>query len=101
MGYIIGQAWLALGPFATPIACDGSPTALLTNHIGPQESLACQFPADGDPVEGYVPGDPFSPDPATASTSSYHASAPVDEDENPIWRPFQDATPTNADLDFD
>ncbi len=100
-GYIVGNSWLALGPFATPVACDGDETQLLTNHIGPDETLQCQFPADGDPVEGYEPGDPLFPDPDLASTFGYHPDAPTDDDGNPIWRPYQDATPTDADLDFD
>jgi len=100
-GYIIGGSWLALGPFSTPVACDGNVDALLANAIGPEEHMSCQFPASGDPVDGYQPGDPFLPDPDTASTLGIHPDAPADEDGNPIWAPFRDSSLDNADLDFD
>jgi len=100
-GSIVGTSWLALGPFATPVGCDGNASLFLTNHIGPEETIACQYPIDGDPVEGYVPGDPLVPDPATASTSSYHPAAPTDGLGNPVWRLFSDATPTDGDLNFE
>jgi hypothetical protein len=100
-GSIIGTQWLALGPFATPVACDGNPSLFLTNHIGPQESINCQYPIAGDPIEGYVPGNPAVPDPAKASTSAYHALAPVDGLGNPVWRLFSDLTPKDGDLNFE
>jgi hypothetical protein len=100
-GSIIGTGWLALGPFATPVACDGDATKFTTNLIGPEESVACQFPVDGDPVEGYVPGDPLVPDPSTASTSGYNALSPVDGLGNPVWRLFTDLTPLDGDLNFE
>ena len=105
-GYIVGGSWLALGPFATPVGCDGNADLFLENSIGPVEQIACQFPANGDAIDGYAPGDPLVPDPATSSTLAYNSNAPTGDGEGgegdlPIWRPFQGATLANNDLDFD
>jgi hypothetical protein len=101
-GSISANLWLALGPFATSVGCDVNALLFTTNHIGPLESIGCQYPAEGDAVEGYVPGDPLFPDPFnTASTTSYHPLAPTDGSGNPVWRLFTDATPWDGDLNFE
>ena len=96
-GSIVTDQWLALGPFATPIGCDGNPgiTGIYGNHIGPLHHIACEVPEEGDVIEGY---DPFDPD---VVTDGLHPDAPQDADGNPMWYAWDDGTPFDGDQDFD
>ena len=95
-GSIVGEQWLALGPFSTPIGCDGNAglTGIYGNQIGPFHHIGCEAPEEGSIVEGY---DPFDP---SVVTLGIHPDAPQDVDGNPMWYAWDDGTPFDGNQDF-
>jgi hypothetical protein len=48
-GYILGDAFLVLGPFSHPFKCNGPARNLEKNHLAPS-SMTCLYPEFGDEV---------------------------------------------------
>ena len=91
-GEIVGNQWLALGPFASPLGCNSAEEQYTGNHVAPSV-LFCQYPEAGDAVD-YDPA-------LTATTTGLHIASPADGDGNPTWYEFDDGSPTDGDLNFD
>ncbi|MCX9078748.1 MAG: hypothetical protein OIN84_12320, partial [Candidatus Methanoperedens sp.] len=86
-GYITTRNWLALGPFAQPDTCGGSPGQMLANYIAPSE-IQCLWPADGEEIEY---------DPALSRSTQY--TGPLPGGGGPRWRIFNDGSP-DCDVDL-
>ncbi len=89
-GRIRGQAWLALGPYQFQVECNGRDLSdrLLENFVAPS-SIVCQYPQAGDPM-------PYNVN-AAFSTAYW---GPLDLDNRPVWRFFDDGTTEDSDLNF-
>jgi hypothetical protein len=86
-GRIVTEAFLIAGPFQQPYGCGPSPANLLRNYIAPSR-ISCLYPRAGEVLDY---------DPAQSVSTGYIGP---EADGVPTWRPFDDGSPEDGDLNF-